>query len=250
MTFYEVITFDCDMSFLKSVIDVIYPPLCSLCGVFMKIEQEPGVCPLCLSQMKYIASPLCNRCGKPFHSEIVTDHLCGECLTRKKYLGCARSVGYYDGVLRKAIHLLKYKLKSNLAVPLGNIMANQMHSFFSATEYHLILPVPLHPRRLRERGFNQALALARVIGKKYRINLDNYNLTRHRETKPQVGLSQHARKNNVKDAFSLLKRDRIIDKNVLLVDDVYTSGNTVEECAKVLVRAGAHKADVLTLARV
>jgi len=250
MTFYEVIKFDCNMSFLKSVIDVIYPPRCSLCGVFMKNGPESGMCPICLSQIKYIASPLCNRCGKPFHSEIVTDHLCGECLTSEKYLRRARSVGYYDGMLRKAIHLFKYKLKSNLAVPLGNIMANQMQSFFSDTEYHSIIPVPLHPRRLRERGFNQALALARVIGKKYRINLDNYTLTRNRETKPQVGLSEHDRKNNVKDAFYLLKRDRIIDKNVLLLDDVYTSGNTVGECAKVLVRAGAHKVDVLTLARV
>ena len=216
----------------------------------MQNEQESGICPHCLSQMKYIESPHCNRCGKPFHSEIVADHLCGECLTRKKYLRCARSVGYYDGVLRKAIHLLKYKLKSNLAVPLGDIMANQMQSFFSETEYHSIMPVPLHPRRLRERGFNQALALARVIGKKYRINLNSYNLTRNRETKPQVGLSEHDRIDNVKNAFSLLKSDRITDKDVLLVDDVYTSGNTVEECAKVLIRAGAHKVDVLTLARV
>ncbi|KPJ58015.1 MAG: hypothetical protein AMJ42_04085 [Deltaproteobacteria bacterium DG_8] len=237
-------------SILKSLIEFIFPPICSICGRSFSSEKEIGICPHCLSQIKYIGSPLCSKCGKPFYSELPADHLCGDCLTKKRYFNRARAVGYYDGILRKAIHLLKYKLNNNLAFPLGNLMVNRMQSFLSGAPYQLIIPVPLHPKRLRERGFNQALSLARFISKKYNIPLDVYTLARRRQTKPQVGLSKQERKDNVRGAFLLLKSDKVIDKDILLVDDVYTSGNTVEECSKVLMKAGADRVDVLTLARV
>lgn len=235
---------------LKSIIDFIFPPICSICGKPYGSELEVGICPHCISQIKYIETPLCSQCGKPFYSEVLADHLCGNCLTKKRYFNRARAMGYYDGILRKSIHLLKYKLRHNLAFPLANLMADRMQYFFKGTTYHLVVPVPLHPRRLRERGFNQALSLARLMSRKYKIPLDSCILVRRRKTKQQVGLSEQDRKDNVKGAFSLLKSDKVVDKNVLLVDDVYTSGNTVEECSKVLVKAGARGVDVLTLARV
>jgi len=235
---------------LKSIVDFVFPPICFMCGNPFSSEKDVGICPHCLSQVKYIVSPMCSRCGKPFYSEILDDHLCGDCLTERRYFNIARSIGYYDGILRKTIHLLKYKLKTNLAFTLGDFMAQRMQTFFSGVTYHLIIPVPLHPKRLRERGFNQTLFLARFVSKKNNIPLDSYNLTRKRETKPQVGLSKRDRKDNVKGSFSILKRDKVVDKDILLVDDVYTSGNTVDECSKILVKAGAHKVDVLTLARV
>ena len=236
--------------FLKSVIDFIFPPSCSICKKPFDSEEEGGICPHCLSQIKYIGSPLCERCGKPFYSEVSDDHLCGDCLTNERYFNRARAVGYYTGILRKAIHLLKYKLMENLAFQLGNIMAGQMRYFISNATYHLIIPVPLHPKRLRERGFNQALSLARLINRKYSIPLDRYTLTRSKLTKPQVGLSEQDRRDNVRGAFSLLKSDKVTDRTILLVDDVYTSGSTVEECSRVLIKAGADRVDVLTLARV
>jgi ComF family protein len=236
--------------FLKSIIDFIFPSICYICKTPFNSEKEIGICPHCLSQMKYIESPLCSRCGKPFYSEMLTDHLCGDCLTGKRYFSRARAVGYYDGILRQAIHLLKYKLKNDLALPLGNLMANRMQSFLNDVSYHLIIPVPLHPKRLRERGFNQALSLARFISKRYKIPLDSATLIRRRQTKPQVSLSERDRQDNVKGAFSVLRSDKVPDRDILLVDDVYTSGNTVVECSKVLIKAGAHKVDVLTLARV
>lgn len=229
--------------------DFIFPPICSICGAPFDSE-EIGMCPYCLSQIKYIGSPFCSLCGRPFCSEVVTDHLCGDCLTRKRHFNKARAVGYYDGVLRKATHLLKYKLKNHLAFPLGNIMAHRMNYLLNGVEYHSIIPVPLHSARLRERGFNQALFLARSVSKKHKIPLDGYTLARNKWTEPQVGLSERDRKDNVRGAFSILKRDKIKDRNILLVDDVYTSGNTVEECSKSLMKAGAHRVDVLTLARV
>lgn len=235
---------------LKPVINFIFPPVCSICKTHFISEEETGICPHCLSEVKYIGSPLCILCGKPFYSEVLTDHLCGDCITGERYFSKARAVGYYDGVLRKAIHLFKYKLKIYLSLTLGNIMSYQMQYLLKGDTYHSIIPVPLHPKRLRERGFNQALFLARSVSRKYEIPLDRDSLTRDRWTKPQVGLSERERKNNVKNAFYLLNNSKVKDKDILLVDDVYTSGNTAEECSRVLLEAGAQKVDVLTLARV
>lgn len=237
-------------SFIQSVMDFVFPRSCFICGSPFDSEKEAGICPHCLSQIKYIKSPFCTRCGKPFHSEIITEHLCGDCLTRKRYFSKARAVGYYDGVIRKATHLLKYKLKNHLALSLGRLMARHVTYLFSGVSYHSIIPVPLHPARLRERGFNQALFLARSISRTYRIPLDGYTLARNRWTKPQVGLSERDRKDNVRGAFGIVRKDKVADGNILLVDDVYTSGNTVDECSKTLIQAGANRVDVLTLARV
>ena len=128
-------------------------------------------------------------------------------------------------------------------------MAKRMEAFLSDGTYHFIVPVPLHPRRLRKRGFNQALVLGRSVSSTYHIPLDRSNLVRMRWTQSQVGLSKRQRKDNVRDAFAVLDRTRIIKKRILLLDDIYTSGSTVDECSKVLITAGARQVDILTLAR-
>jgi ComF family protein len=112
-----------------------------------------------------------------------------------------------------------------------------------------MVPVPLHPHRLRKRGFNQALVLARILSRTYNIPLDRDNLVRTRWTQSQVGLSERERKDNVRGAFAVLKSARITQRTILLLDDIYTSGSTVDECSKVLINAGARKVDILTLAR-
>ena len=232
---------------INAVIDFVYPPRCSLCGRYC-VDQE-GICPDCLSQIHYIGRPLCIRCGKPFSHEMITDHFCGECLTRKRHFTRARAVGLYTGIFRKALHRFKYQWKHCLATPLGTLMARRMESFFSDGTYHCMVPVPLHPRRLRKRGFNQALVLARVLSRIYHIPLDRDNLVRTRWTQSQVGLSERERKDNVKGAFAVLESARITQRTILLLDDIYTSGSTVDECSKVLITAGARQVDVLTLAR-
>ena len=118
-------------------------------------------------------------------------------------------------------------------------------------EFHFqaVVPVPLHPKRLRERGFNQALSLARFVSRFHSIPLDRSNLVRVRWTNTQVGLSERKRKENVKGAFLVKKERYFQNKHLLLVDDVYTSGSTVDECAKVLLNAGARSVQILTLAR-
>jgi ComF family protein len=124
-----------------------------------------------------------------------------------------------------------------------------MESIIGEFPFQAVVPVPLHPKRLRERGFNQALALARFVSRFHSIPLDRNNLFRARWTHTQVGLSEHKRKENVKDAFAVTKEKNFQNKHILLVDDVYTSGSTADECAKVLLNAGARTVQILTLAR-
>ena len=128
-------------------------------------------------------------------------------------------------------------------------MARRMEQVLGGIAYHTVMPVPLHPKRLRARGFNQALSLAQLISRHYTISLDRYSLVRTRWTHSQVGLSERKRRENVRGAFSLIKGRNVYRKAILLVDDVYTSGSTVNECAKVLMNAGAQAVHILTLAR-
>ena len=124
-----------------------------------------------------------------------------------------------------------------------------MEKLIGECTFQAVVPVPLHPKRLRERGFNQALSLARFISRLHSIPIDRNNLIRVRYTHTQVGLSVHKRKENVKGAFVVKKDKNFRNKHILLVDDVYTSGSTVDECAKVLLNAGAQTVQIVTLAR-
>jgi ComF family protein len=162
----------------------------------------------------------------------------------------ARAVGQYRGMLRDALHLFKYRLQRRLANTLGVIMTERLPALAAAWQYDFIMPVPLHPRRLRSRGFNQALCLAAALAGEVRVPLDRFNLRRVRWTASQVGLTVRERAANVRDAFAVSRPEALRGKCVLLIDDIYTSGSTVNECSRVLIGAGAEAVDVLTLARV
>ena len=236
-------------SIVRAIRDCFYPPFCYFCGSYCSGEEEKEICLDCLSKIQYIHEPMCERCGKPFGHEFVSEYLCGDCLNSDRYFCRARAVGIYSGVLRRAVHLFKYQLRNALARPLGTLMAHRMETVLCDGPYHTVMPVPLHPKRLRLRGFNQALLLARFVSDYYSISLDRYNLIRTRWTHSQVGLSERKRKANVRGAFMLLKDTDVKRKHILLVDDVYTSGSTVDECAKVLMNGGAQTVQILTLAR-
>ena len=234
---------------LKIFFDLIFPPQCMMCGKRIEDGEEDGMCHGCLLQIPYISSPLCHRCGLPFLLETGSNHFCNDCLLSPPLFKTARALGKYEEGLKKVIALFKYEGKFNLGEGLGRLMARIPHTDLTMSSYDLFMPVPLHPKRLRERGFNQAVVLASQLSKRYQIPVDSMNLCRHRPTESQIHLSFNERRTNVKGAFGVNDKGKIKGKNILLIDDVYTSGATVNECAKVLIKAGAETVDVLTLAR-
>ena len=207
-------------------------------------------CPACKEKIKFITGSLCPVCGTTFSNSPAENHLCGNCLENKTYFSCARAVFSYETIILNAIHQFKYGNNISVGEMLASFMADFSFPDIDFTDYSLIIPVPLHIKRLRERGFNQSLILARAIGKKRQIPVNFSLLKRHKFTLTQTGSNKTERKQNIKGAFEVSDKENIAGKNIILVDDVYTTGATINECAKTLIKAGAQKVTVLTLARV
>jgi len=236
-------------SFLAGLADLVFPPRCLSCGGDLEEGASIAICEGCRAGIGYIRSPLCIVCGEPFASDVEKDHVCGSCLTSPPPFAAARSLGRFDGALMAMIHRLKYREQSRLASPLGYLMASGDYPGFRIGEASLVMPVPLHLQRLRQRGFNQSLLMAGTVGKRYGIPVDARSLRRPVASEPQVTLGRKERERNVRGVFAVADGKRIRGKSILLVDDVYTTGSTLKECARVLLRAGAREVSVLTLAR-
>jgi ComF family protein len=237
------------------VVDWLYPPRCRACSGRIEGRDAEYFCSDCWGHIQLISHPLCNWCGRPFPDAAGDDHTCGVCLSRPPQFTAARAWACYpreeiaDDPVRQVVHKFKYGRKVSLGKPLGRLMALGCREFLDGCRFDLIVPVPLHPKRLRWRAFNQSLLLAREISRAYRVPADPFVLRRDRPTPPQTQLPEDERRKNVRSAFSL-NVDRPVDrKSILLVDDVYTSGATVNECSRVLKRARASEVFVVTLAR-
>lgn len=232
---------------IERCLQFLLPPQCHCCEKFLE-EGQQGICPDCLSKIRWIEPPLCTLCGVPFLSSEVENHPCGACLTRGKYFTMARAVGYYEGPLREAIHRWKYEEKNYLTLFFGEKLAEGFCRYWDPQSFDLIIPVPLHSKRLRERGFNQALLLVKELSRRTRIPYSKRLLQKRILTPPQVNLSGGEREKGVRGSFHIQRDEEIEGKSILLVDDVYTTGATVNECSKVLLKAGAERVDVLTIA--
>ena len=203
----------------------------------------------CLDGFGGIASPICPRCGLPLASWVVEDHYCEDCLRRRPVFEWARAAYFYEGSVREAVHQLKFAGKRHLAGPLGGLLAAATEEYLPDSDDDLVMPVPLHPRRLRERGFNQSLLLARQVASRLGAELDYLSLRRMRYTKPQTGLKGEERRRNVRKAFGCTDHSLLKGRNVILIDDVTTTGNTLNDCARALKRAGAARVYGMALAR-
>lgn len=217
------------------------------------------LCKACLKEFACIDSPKCPKCGIVFKSREGEDHMCGECVNEPKKFGFARALGVYDKTLMSLIHRFKYEGKIQLAKPLSLLLFKVFLLNWRKREIDVVMPVPLHSKRLKQRGFNQAFMLIRywpefdelLIANSFGLsfNIDFKSLMRTRWTKSQTGLNKKQRMENIKNAFGIADPEKIISKYILLVDDVFTTGATLNECAQTLIRAGAKQVDVLTLAR-
>lgn len=240
---------------LDSIIDILFPPVCPVCEKAVRNKDTPlcALCALCdrceadFSALR-IQGPVCSVCGEPFVSASSGEHTCGLCLAQTPPFEMARSVYSFAGAALDAIHRFKYNNHVILAPAFAAMLSEAAGDMPATPSAMIIVPVPLHAKRLKERGFNQSLLIARGIAKKLKAGLSYDNLCRTRPTEPQVGLKSRERAENLKDAFNISDPAAFKDRKILLVDDVYTTGATIKECSKVLKKAGA---DVyaLTLAR-
>jgi len=234
---------------VRALLDTFFPPLCHSCKEFIPDAGPIHICAECLGRITTIQSPLCHSCGTPFATEAGIDHTCGECLQHPPRFASARAAALFDGPLKELIHLFKYAGKVQIRRPLALFTAAQLALFVQEIAPDCLVPVPLHPRKLRERGFNQALLLGQLLARQWQIPLSIDNLRRTRWTEPQITLSAEQRLQNVRGAFAVHAPADFARKRLLLLDDVYTTGNTVAECAKTLKGAGAAAIHVVTVAR-
>lgn len=240
---------------LERLVDWLYPPRCRGCAEIFHGRDSEYFCRSCWKEIRLIAHPMCTLCGRPFPHAGGEDHVCGPCLARPPRFARAWAWAYFpreeaeEHPLRRAVHQFKYGRKVSLGKPLGRLMARGCREFLRECVADRIVPVPLHPRRLRWRGFNQALLLARQLSRSYGIPADPFTLLRVKETPPQTQLNEEERRRNVRGAFGVAAGRSIEGARILLVDDVYTSGATVNECSRTLRRAGAADVSVVTLAR-
>jgi len=224
---------------LKGIaLDLLFPQYCVGCG-----REGEFLCYSCRQSLPRITSPLCPRCGRPQPSGI----LCPGCVSWPAKIDGIRSPFRFDGVMRQAIHQLKYRNLRALAVPLAKLLRDYITNNPMPAE--VLVPVPLHQKRLRERGYNQSSLLARELGKLNNLPVVDDCLTRQRHTPPQARTSTvEERRSNTANAFAC--RDcRLRDKQVLLIDDVSTSGATLDACAAALKAAGATSIWGLVMAR-
>jgi ComF family protein len=232
-------------------IDIIYPPRCHICQDFFG-KHKPGnqlICNTCLAEFAEITSPLCPICSRTFHSLDDEDHWCEECLRKRPRYDAMGAPYKYEGKIMDAIHQLKYGGKTYLVRSLGPLLASFAARWLDGTQDFLMMPVPLHSKKLRERGFNQSLLLAKAIRPLLGLEIDFLSLRRIKYTQPQTGLRKEQRRKNVRRAFGLGSHANLKGRTVLLIDDVATTTSTLNECARVLKKGGCDKVFCLVLAR-
>lgn len=233
-------------NFFAACQELVFPSFCLGCNERLPRRRLPLFCDACRGALRLIVPPLCPCCGTPHPTG--DDHLCGACLRREFAFDRARSALVYRSPVTGLIGAIKYQ---GQLTPLASLaaLARESKGFHELAVPDLILPVPLHPSRLRERGFNQALLVARACFPAHRDRINPFLLRRTRATPAQTSLGGTRRRKNLFGAFSVIQPDILKNRKLLLVDDVYTTGSTVQECARTLRRAGAAKIEIFTLAR-
>jgi len=234
-------------NFFKKIFYLIYPPLCPCCRKTSEVNNT--LCKTCFANLRFITPPFCALCGLPFEYDFGFGSICLECTQNLPYYNLARAVFAYDDNSRPLVTRLKYADATHLVGFLSRLM--QAHGNDVLQNADLLIPVPLHWRRIIWRRYNQAALLAQGLSRLTNIPVALTLLKRVRATPPQTGLSRAGRQRNVRAAFAIDPR-QLIDikgKIIVLVDDVMTTGSTIEACSRLLLRKGALEIRVLTIAR-
>jgi ComF family protein len=247
--------------FLESTLAVAFPSPCVLCNGELTASLRGGLCANCWTGLESWSGHVCSCCGLPLAGNIDSSiFVCADCRLRQPHFDVARNYGIYAGKLRAAVLQLKFHRREHLGVRLGGLLLEPWLALTASPTFcescPVIIPVPLHRDRERERGYNQAELLARGLvhamrkrGGISQLKAEARAVVRRQSTVPQSGLSLHDRSENVRRAFEVVKPERVWGRDVILVDDVMTTGATASACAAVLRDAGTGRIAVLTLAR-
>jgi ComF family protein len=232
----------------KAILDTILPPLCLGCETMVGTQQ--GFCASCWGKIRFIARPFCTCCGLPFAYAAEGSEQCGACLQEKPHFSAARSLFTYQDAGRDLVLAYKHGDRTDHAPALARLLARCGGELILQAD--LVCPVPLHPFRLWRRRYNQSALLAHEMARQQNKKAVLDLLSRTRPTPSQGGLNRAQRQKNVQGVFKVPQRYHAVvkDKNILLLDDVMTTGATVNSCARALRKAGAADVRVLTLARV
>jgi ComF family protein len=242
-------------AWLTALADLLFPPFCPVCRARLGPDRRDPLCGRCWEGLERIAGPVCQECGLPlprFSDVPAPDRgeTCGACRVGESPLAFARSAARYGDLVREAIHAFKFRGRRSLAAPLGDLLIETAARHLVGRTVDLLVPVPLHRRRERDRGFNQAELLARRVGAALDVPVGRRVVVRRAPTAPQTELTAPERWANVRNAFSLARPQAIRGRHVLLVDDLVTTGATARACAACLTRGGAASVGLLTVARV
>ena len=228
----------------ETAIVFLYPAKCRVCDGFLGVTSMPYICADCWQDVQFVEPPWCDICGIPG-----VNGLCDDCAISPPRYGKLRTIAFYHRSLQQAIHLFKFEKKRVLARHLIHLINAHIPSDCDIAEYDFVVPIPIHKKRLRERGFNQAALLADGIAKAEDIPVLVDTLVRKRHTVAQSSLDRDARQENIVGAFEVRNRDVIRGKRLLIIDDVFTTGATIREAVSELWTADPAEIDVLTLAR-
>lgn len=243
-----------DPDWLLAWKNILLPSYCIHCDSRLITEENPFYCPACWETLPRIERPFCPLCGVPHPIAIGfgtrSNFPCEKCRTHPNpYIDSICSPVLYKGIARDALITFKFKKKKFMADPLGALLREWIQMEMAEEHFDLIIPVPLHPFRLKRRGFNQSLLLAEQIINAFQGALLSQTLIRVRPTLTQTLLTVQERRKNIRNAFNVQNPDEVKGKKILLIDDIVTTSATVTECARVLKKNGATSVHVLSVAR-
>ncbi|MDI9476257.1 MAG: ComF family protein [Natronincolaceae bacterium] len=234
--------------YTNAFLDLIYPSktICYICGGTLEENAKYSLCSNCYNNLPFIPEHHCTKCSTPLRM-IEDGPICRQCKDTNYYFDRAISIAEYKKDVKTLIYKLKYSGHTYLATTIGCIMADKLKQ--EGIETDIIIPVPLYKRKEKERGFNQAILISKYMAEKTNMPLNIDAFIRIKNTKVMHNLSRRERLENVKGAFKVINRGTIANKDVLLVDDIFTTGSTVNSCSKELTDNGAKSVTVLTFAR-
>ncbi len=242
-----------------ALLDLVFPPFCPVCRAALEDDRRDPLCGACWAALPRIAPPWCRRCGGPTPAlpsaarppdRLDAGPLCAACRRRAPAFAYARAAVRYEDTAREALHAFKFGGHRALAGPLADLVVSALAAGWPAGAPDLLVPVPLHPRRKRTRGFNQAHLIARRLGRAWGCPVRPDVLARVTETEPQTALDSAARLANVRGAFRLRRPEAVAGRHVLLVDDILTTGATASACARALEAGGPRIVGLVAVARV